>query len=402
MAVGTPAQKLRILHVLRAPLGGLFRHVVDLAREQAARGHAVGLVADQLTGGDRATQTLAEMQPTMQLGITRIAMHRNPYPTDFLVLGHVMRRIRQCRPDVVHGHGSKGGFFARAPGLLPGAADCVRAYTPHGGSFNYKPGTFINGVYMMAEAALARATDMFLFESAFIGRRFDERVGYKKSMRRIVLNGIAETETVPVVPNADAAEFLYVGELRSAKGIDTLIDALKIVTERTRHRPRAVLVGSGPDEDALHAHARRVGLEDCIEMPGAMPASQAFPRGRILLVPSRAESLPYVVIEAAGGQVPMIATNVGGIPEIFGPYADRLIACDNAEVLASAMASELDRDPAQLKQRAAEVRDFVASYFTISNMVDSVIAGYRDALAAHRPAIKLAASPLPTSSHTGD
>lgn len=395
-------RKLRILHVLRAPLGGLFRHVVDLARGLAERGHAVGLVTDSLTGGDRATQVLGELAPIMELGVTRVPMHRNPHVSDITALRHVMRRIGDTHPDVVHGHGSKGGFFARAPGLLPGSNPVVRAYTPHGGSFNYKPGTFVNGVYMLAESALARATDIFLFESAYIGRRFDESVGYDKSLKRIVLNGIAESETVPVVADADAADFVYVGELRSAKGIDTMIDALRVVRDRIGRVPRAILVGSGPDEAALHEHARAAGLEDCITMPGPMPARQAFSLGKILVVPSRAESLPYVVIEAAGAHIPLIATSVGGIPEIFGPYADRLIPCDDPERLAGAMIEALSSGDDERRRRAGEIADFVADRFTIANMVDSVIAGYRDALGARAPAARAASNEISMTKAIGE
>ena len=64
-----------------------------------------------------------------------------------------------------------------------------------------------------------------------------------------------------------------------------------------------------------------------------MPVREAFKLGRMLVVPSRAESMPYVVLEAAGARVPMIATNVGGIPEIFGPFRDRLGPPDDAEDL---------------------------------------------------------------------
>jgi glycosyltransferase involved in cell wall biosynthesis len=389
-------RRLRILHVLRAPLGGLFRHVVDLTREQAARGHSVGLITDSLTGGDRATKLLADLEPILDLGFIRLPMHRNPHWSDAPALLQVMRRIRQVKPDVVHGHGSKGGFFARAPGLLPGAYKAIRAYTPHGGSFNFKPGSPVHALYMAAEGVLARGTDIFLFESAYIRSRFDETVGYQRALRNVVMNGISEAETIPVAKDADAAEFIYVGELRSAKGIDTLIDALRIVGTRTGCRPKAVLVGSGPDENTLHARAHALGLDDKIEMPGPMPARQAFARGRILLVPSRAESLPYVVIEAAGAHMPMIATNVGGIPEIFGPYKGRLIPCDNADRLADAMIAELSRTDDELRQRADELASHVIDRFTIPNMVDSVIAGYREALSAHRTALvekPLAVSP---------
>src|SRR6516162_4037531 len=65
---------LNILHVMRAPVGGLFRHVADLARGQAARGHRVGIVADATTGGDQAEAVLADLSSVLALGVTRMAM----------------------------------------------------------------------------------------------------------------------------------------------------------------------------------------------------------------------------------------------------------------------------------------------------------------------------------------
>jgi glycosyltransferase involved in cell wall biosynthesis len=56
-----------------------------------------------------------------------------------------------------------------------------------------------------------------------------------------------------------------------------------------------------------------------------MPAREAFTLGRLLVAPSRAESLPYIILETAAAGVPMITTNVGGIPEVFGPQSGRLI-----------------------------------------------------------------------------
>ncbi len=77
---------LRIVHVLRAPLGGLFRHVLDVAREQIARGHQVGIVADSLTGGKQADSILEEMRPQLALGLFRLPIHRLPHPTDISAL----------------------------------------------------------------------------------------------------------------------------------------------------------------------------------------------------------------------------------------------------------------------------------------------------------------------------
>jgi hypothetical protein len=62
------ASSLSILHIFRAPLGGLFRHVVDLVQGQAARGHRVGLIVDSTTGGARAEAALAGLSPHLALG----------------------------------------------------------------------------------------------------------------------------------------------------------------------------------------------------------------------------------------------------------------------------------------------------------------------------------------------
>ena len=70
---------------MRAPVGGIFRHIIDLANGQADRGHQVGIVADSRTGGERADKALAEIAPRLALGVHRIAIHREPWPTDLLV-----------------------------------------------------------------------------------------------------------------------------------------------------------------------------------------------------------------------------------------------------------------------------------------------------------------------------
>lgn len=386
-----PDRKLHILHVLRAPLGGLFRHVLDLTREQVARGHAVGLVVDSLTGGESAAKNLATVEPILELGVLRLPMLRQPHLQDLAALMKVHAHARRLGVDVVHGHGSKGGLYARAPGLVRRKSHEIRCYTPHGGSFNHVATPFVQSLYMNVERLLATRTDVLLFESVFIANRFHERIGETHALVRIVQNGISPAEFVPVTPNTDAADFLYVGELRSAKGIDTLIDALALLSRRLDRRLKLVLVGSGPDEKKLAAQARQRGVADQVAFPGALPARQAFAMGRTLVVPSRAESLPYIVLEAAGAQVPMVATDVGGIGEIFGPYRDRLIACDNPLVLAAAMERMIQTDSERVKSQAADLAAFVATRFSISIMADSVIAGYHDAferratpLAAHK------------------
>ncbi len=83
---------LNILHIFRAPVGGLFRHVLDLTREQIARGHRVGLIADNKTGGSCADEIFRELAPSLVFGISRIPMRRHIGPGDAVALTHVLRR----------------------------------------------------------------------------------------------------------------------------------------------------------------------------------------------------------------------------------------------------------------------------------------------------------------------
>ena len=99
---------------MRAPVGGIFRHILDLANGQADRGHHVGIIADSLTGGERAEQALAEIAPRLKLGVHRIAIRREPRPTRCAGRGRSFQRlIRKLKPDVLHGHGAKAGAFMR-------------------------------------------------------------------------------------------------------------------------------------------------------------------------------------------------------------------------------------------------------------------------------------------------
>ena len=373
-------QPLNILHVFRTPVGGLFRHVVDLAREQMTRGHRVGLIADSSTGGPRADEVFAELAPRLALGLTRVPMGRNPGPGDISALIHVMRQIRQSRADVVHGHGAKGGAYAR---LAPTPKTSIRAYTPHGGSLHFSRDTLAGRFNLAAERLLMRRTDLFLFESAYSSELFREKIGDPGDRMRVVHNGVAPDEFEPIALHADATDLVFIGELRAIKGIDVLIDAIAKL-HRAGRTVTATLVGDGPDRAELIAQTERLGLTKMITYVPAMPARRAQALGRVMVVASRAESLPYVVLEAAAAAKPLIATRVGGIPEIYGPLATTLIPPDDAGALAKAIASSLD-DPSAAASVAQQLSARVAASFSRDAMVDGVLAGYREALAAKSP-----------------
>lgn len=367
---------LRILHVFRAPVGGLFRHVMDVARGQVEQGHEVGIFCDSTTGGPSAESKLEELSPDLALGLTRIPMHRLPHPLDAVAVMRLTAVYGQLRPDVLHGHGSKGGAYARLATVPQLDRSTIRAYTPHGGSFNYSPGSLSHRAYMTAEALLGRRTDVFLFESAYIRGRFDAFVGPTKKLVRIVRNGISDAEFEPIERSPEAFDLVYVGELRQAKGVDTLIDALSIIRREHGLRLTLLAIGSGPNEAELKQHAQNTGVWDSVAFVPPQPIRTALSRGNIMVVPSRAESLPYVVLEAAAAAQPLVSTNVGGIGEIFGPFSGDLIAPGDARVLAARITAAVAEPEAERRAKAEALRRHVRSGFRISGMVDGVLEGY--------------------------
>jgi glycosyltransferase involved in cell wall biosynthesis len=366
---------LNILHVFRAPVGGLFRHVLDLTHEQIARGHRVGLIADLRTGGARADDVLRKLEPSLALGLTRIAMRRHVAPSDIFVLAHVMRRVAQAQADVVHGHGAKGGAYAR---LVFANRRAVRAYTPHGGSLLFGHDTLAGKFYLTTERLLMLRGDLFLFESAYSADMFRSKIGNPRGLVRIVHNGVARAEFEPVVTRPDATDLVFLGELRTLKGIDVLIDAIAQM-HRDGRSTTATLVGDGPDGEAMHGQVERHGLSGAVRFMPAMPARQALTLGRIMVVPSRVESLPYVVLEAAAASKPLITTRVGGIPEIYGPLSNILVPPADAPALARAIAQALDHPDAQA-EIARKLREQVQASFSVDRMVDGVLTAYQTAL----------------------
>ncbi|MFJ7440728.1 glycosyltransferase family 4 protein [Methylorubrum thiocyanatum] len=388
--IGT-GERHRILHVFRAPVGGLFRHVVDLTRLQAEAGHAVGLVCDASTGGERAERALADLSPHLALGVTRIPMRRNPHASDLAALRTVRERALAEQVDVLHGHGAKGGVFARLAPLGHAGRSVIRAYTPHGGSYNYRPGTPLHRLYMAAEQVMARTTDLFLFESEYVASRHAAFAGGAPRLQRIVHNGLAEAEFAPVETAADPFDLVYVGELREAKGLPVLLRALAKVRGQGREM-RLLMVGSGPDTESLAAMAENLGLRHAIAFEPPQAIRPVLGRGRVMVVPSLAESLPYVVLEAAAAAQPLVATNVGGIPEIFGSLSGDLVPPGDCEALSVAIMRILDEEPAIREGRARALSEALRMRFSMNRMATDVLCGYAAAFRAKR--VRAAQAPV--------
>ncbi len=374
------SSNFRILHCLRAPVGGLFRHVHDLAIGQAEMGAEVGVICDSRTGGSEIDVALSRLKDNCALGVTRIPMPRKPGLSDWHSWRKIAKLGRKFEVDVLHGHGAKGGAYARLAGRgLRKRKGTKVVYTPHGGVLHYSPSTLSGRLYLAMERRLAPMTDGMIFESIYAGNRYAEIVGPPPCPARVIYNGLYRHEFYESLLADDAADFVFVGELRKLKGVDVFLEAL--AAHQTIFPGRAIIVGSGPDEKSFKRMARKLGLTSRVIFSGPQPARTAFVRARCVVVPSRAESFPYIVLEAAAAQMPMIATNVGGIPEIVGDVHMPLIPPGDVDALASQLRAFL-ADPKPFLLRAAELQKYVAQHFTVDQMTREVVDFYISDLGA--------------------
>ncbi len=328
------------------------------------------------TGGERAEAALGEIAPRLKLGVQRLAIRREPHPADFQVWARFMYLVGRLKPDVLHGHGAKAGAFIR---MRPRSKNTIRVYTPHGGSLHYPLNTLKGTFYSRLERTLMNFTELFLFESAFARDTYQRTIGHPAGLVRCVFNGVTAEEFDPIVKAADATDLVYVGEFRHIKGADLLVEA--VTRLRADGKPvMLTLAGDGEELAALKAQVQKHGLNEAVRFIGHVKARHGFSKGGVLVVPSRGDSMPYVVIEAAAAGVPMVAANVGGIPEIFGSHSDALFAPNNVGAMADAILNALN-DPGAALTRAKSLRERVLGHFSQEAMVEGVLAGYRDAFA---------------------
>jgi glycosyltransferase involved in cell wall biosynthesis len=377
-------KQLTILHVVRSPVGGIYRHIADLAVAQKQAGHAVGLICDSLTGGAFEEAALAALAPDLTLGIARLPMPRSIGPADLPAVLAVARHVKRLAPDVVHSHGAKGGVFGRLAAALERRRGRTVAafYAPHGGSLHYDSASLTGRVYFTVERGLERLTDGLIHVSAYEAETYRHKVGKPRCPAYVVRNGLRPAEFEPIAAAPDAADFLYIGMLRDLKGVDVFLNALLLIKSQGR-AARALVVGAGDATDEARYRDMVAAGADEVAFRPPMPARQAFALARTLVVPSRAESMPYIVLEAAAAAIPLVATRVGGIPEILHAATERLVAPGDPAALAEAMHSALAA-PDRMAAEAALRRDAVKEKFSLAGMAAQIERIYRIGLERYR------------------
>ncbi len=234
--------RLRIVHVVRAPIGGIFRHIVDLATAQAEAGHEVGIVCDALTGGAFEDNAIATVAPRLALGATRVPMRRQVSLSDMRAMRDLLRHLGALAPDVVHGHGAKGGVYGRLIGTWLGRKRPIaRVYSPHGGSLHYRETSLEGRVYFAVERHFERLTDALVHVSAYEAETYRRKVGVPRCNAVIIRNGLRADEYVPIVPATDARDVLFLGMIREPQGhrcVPRSAGAAPIAARPRRHGAR--------------------------------------------------------------------------------------------------------------------------------------------------------------------
>jgi glycosyltransferase involved in cell wall biosynthesis len=357
---------MRILHVFRSPVGGLFRHVRDLARAQTALGHDVGIICDKTTGGVVADAELAALSAVCKLGMQRFAMSTMPGLGDVAATRAVASFAKSIHAEIVHGHGAKGGLYGR---LAAKRLGLKAAYTPHGGSFHYNwlgPGA----IFLAAERALRSTGAGLIFVCNYERQVYARKIGLGNTPNVVVPNGLWPEEFISRQISPNATELLFVGELRNLKGVDVLLRALALL-------PNAVtltIVGEGRDEKAFRSLADELNLGASVKFVGRKPIAEALTLGKVLIMPSRHESLPYVVLETIATAAPIIASAVGGIPEMLP--ADCLVPADQPLLLSQKISAYLE-GPNAVNTAAFVLQAEARDRYSVETMTKSIIAFYQ-------------------------
>ncbi|MDX0163629.1 glycosyltransferase [Sinorhizobium meliloti] len=369
---------LRILHCFRSPVGGIFRHVRDLAEAHANAGHQVGILCDSTTGGTHEDALFEEVRPHLALGIIRVPIHRSIGASDAAALWRGYKEIRSLQPDVLHGHGAKGGVLARIVGsaLRVNKYRVARLYSPHGGSLHFERRSLAGSLILRVERLQERLTDALVFVCEYERRTYGARVGLPLARNELIYNGIDDAEFEPFETGPGAVDFLYIGMMRDLKGPDLFIEGFAAAEEIAGRRLSALMVGDGPQQRQYEEMTLRMGLADRVRLLPAMRAREAFALARKVVIPSRAESMPYILLEALAAGKPVIATRVGGIPEVLGADSEALVPPGDAGALARLMADAIG-DAGWAARTMPDAERF-KSRFAASVMTRHVMQLYRD------------------------
>lgn len=190
----------------------------------------------------------------------------------------------------------------------------------------------------------------------------------------------SEATTAPErAPNPSAGVVLCVGRLSSSKGQRVLLQAMKRLADRAIY-PQLILAGAGEEEPVLRQMACALGLEPQVKFLGAVNADTVqslYQHADVFVLPSFAEGIPVVLMEAMASGVPCISTQITGIPELIENYkTGLLISAGDDEALSHAIATLLQQ-PAYRQQLASAARHTISQSYNLERNLDQLADCFR-------------------------
>ena len=297
---------------------------------------------------------------------------RLPRDADPLAFSRVLRVVRRAGPAILHTHLVHGDAYGLPAGKL--ARVPVLASTKHGFNTFRERRAFAAG-----DRALGRLVDLHIAISAGLAGYLAESEGFDRDSFEIVHYGIEAGDEPPPLP--DAPRLLCAGRLVPIKGHETLLRAF---ADARAALPALELeiAGDGPLRGALENLSRQLGLESAVRFLGRVsPVTGLYERAALVVVPSLGEGFGMSALEASERARPVIASAVGGLPEIVEDgRTGRLVPPGDQAALAAAIVElATDRGRADELGRAARVR--ARAEFSLERCADRTDALYRAALA---------------------
>ncbi|HEY8469922.1 MAG TPA: glycosyltransferase [Longimicrobiales bacterium] len=361
---------LSILHVLApARAGGLERVVHALAIGHHRAGHDVRVAAVLEPGAEDHPF----VRPLEEAGVpvARIVLGSRSYLRE---RREVARLCRARRPAVMHTHGYRTDVLhvglARSLGIP--VVTTVHGFTGGGAK---------NRVYEWLQRRAFRRFDAVVAVSRPLGEALG-RAGVPRQRLHVLPNAwpgdhhFEERDAARRalgVP-ADAFHIGWVGRLSPEKAPDVLLEALGLL----RDLPFvASFIGAGPEQPALERRASQLGLAERVRWHGLVPeAGRWFRAFDALVLSSRTEGTPIVLFEAIAAGVPIVATRVGGVPDVLGEDAALLVEPEMPEEIARALRAHHDA-PGAAAARARAARERLAREFSVEPWLARYEAIYR-------------------------
>jgi len=383
-SAATAKSGIKVVEILEATTGGTRRHLFDLVMNLDPARFALSIVC--ATRRDPAFQADLAAFRDRGLPVTVVPMVRELRPwADLSAWRQIRRYLIEKRPEVVHTHSSKAGFVGRL------AARSARipfvVHTPHHFAFDMEIGGLRRAFYLQLERWAARYTDRFICvcpaEKAAALRR---RLAVPDKFT-VIENGIGPTATAPdpaaverwrreigLPPNAPLIG--AVGRLTRQKGHADLLRAMPAVLCRFPNA-RLVLAGDGELHRALVTLAAALDLSRNVIFAGQREdVLPLYPLLDVLAMPSLWEGLPYTLLEGMAAGRAIVASAVGGVPDVLRQGESGFLVPPHAPAALAEAVCGLLAD-AELRNRlGVNARKVVAQQCRLEEMVARTAAVY--------------------------